>query len=132
MSKKSVILSVLASVVLVLFLASFGFMISKMLYQETPVSKETPKFEAPSCEDECDEDEDKIEFQTLDTCLSSEEMYPAVVVDIQIDEYYGKEKYYAVTTQNGILYYTKKKPKIGDTAMFVDDNHNIINCDMNK
>jgi hypothetical protein len=132
MSKKSVILSVLASVVLVLFLASFGFMISKMLYQETPVSKETPKFEAPSCEDECDEDEDKIEFQTLDTCLSSEEMYPAVVVDIQIDEYYGKGKYYAVTTQNGILYYTKKKPKIGDTAMFVDDNHNIINCDMNK
>jgi len=132
MSKKSVILSVLASVVLVLFLASFGFMISKMLYQETPVSKEKPKFEAPSCEDECDEDEDKIEFQTLDTCLSSEEMYPAVVVDIQIDEYYGKGKYYAVTTQNGILYYTKKKPKIGDTAMFVDDNHNIINCDMNK
>lgn len=132
MSKKSVILSVLASVVLVLFLASFGFMISKMLYQETPVSKETPKFEAPSCEDECDEDENKIEFQTLDTCLSSEEMYPAVVVDIQIDEYYGKGKYYAVTTQNGILYYTKKKPKIGDTAMFVDDNHNIINCDMNK
>ncbi len=132
MSKKSVILSVLASVVLVLFLASFGFMISRMLYQETPVSKETPKFEAPSCEDECDEDEDKIEFQTLDTCLSSEEMYPAVVVDIQIDEYYGEGKYYAVTTQNGILYYTKKKPKIGDTAMFVDDNHNIINCDMNK
>jgi len=132
MLKKSVILPVLASVVLVLFLASFGFMISKMLYQETPVSKETPKFEAPSCEDECDEDEDKIEFQTLDTCLSSEEMYPAVVVDIQIDEYYGKGKYYAVTTQNGILYYTKKKPKIGDTAMFVDDNHNIINCDMNK
>jgi hypothetical protein len=132
MSKKSVILSVLASVVLVLFLSSFGLMISKMLYQETPVSKETPKFEAPSCEDECDEDEDKIEFQTLDTCLSSEEMYPAVVVDIQIDEYYGKGKYYAVTTQNGILYYTKKKPKIGDTAMFVDDNHNIINCDMNK
>jgi hypothetical protein len=132
MSKKSVILSVLASVVLVLFLASFGFMISRMLYQETPVSKETPKFEAPSCEDECDEDEDKIEFQTLDTCLSSEDMYPAVVVDIQIDEYYGKGKYYAVTTQNGILYYTKKKPKIGDTAMFVDDNHNIINCDMNK
>ena len=132
MSKKSVILSVLASVVLVLFLASFGFMISRLLYQETPVSKETPKFEALSCEDECDEDEDKIEFQTLDTCLSSEEMYPAVVVDIQIDEYYGKGKYYAVTTQNGILYYTKKKPKIGDTAMFVDDNHNIINCDMNK
>jgi hypothetical protein len=132
MSKKSVILSVLASVVLVLFLASFGFMISRLLYQETPVSTETPKFEAPSCEDECDEDEDKIEFQTLDTCLSSEEMYPAVVVDIQIDEYYGKGKYYAVTTQNGILYYTKKKPKIGDTAMFVDDNHNIINCDMNK
>ena len=132
MSKKSVILSVLASVVLVLFLASFGFMISRLLYQETPVSKETPKFEAPSCEDECDEDEDKIEFQTLDTCLSSEEMYPAVVVDIQIDEYYGKGKYYAVTTQNGILYYTKKKPKIGDTAMYVDDNHNIINCDMNK
>jgi hypothetical protein len=30
------------------------------------------------------------------------------------------------------IYYTKKKPKIGDTAMFVDDNHNIINCDMNK
>jgi hypothetical protein len=132
MLKKSVILPVLASVVLVLFLSSFGLMISKMLYQETPVSKETPKFEAPSCEDECDEDEDKIEFQTLDTCLSSEEMYPAVVVDIQIDEYYGKGKYYAVTTQNGILYYTKKKPKIGDTAMFVDDNHNIINCDMNK
>jgi len=131
MSKKSVILSVLASVVLVLFLASFGFMISKMLYQDTP-TKETHQFEAPSCEDECDEDEDKIEFQTLDTCLSSEEMYPAVVVDIQIDEYYGEGKYYAVTTQNGILYYTKKKPKIGDTAMFVDDNHNIINCDMNK
>jgi hypothetical protein len=131
MSKKSVILSVLASVVLVLFLASFGFMISKMLYQETPVSKETPKFEAPSCEDECD-DYCGPEFQTLDTCLSGEEMYPAIVVDVTIDEYYGKGKYYAVTTQNGILYYTKKKPKIGDTAMFVDDNHNIINCDMNK
>ena len=131
MSKKSVILSVLASVVLVLFLSSFGFMISKMLYQDTP-TKETPQFEAPSCDDECDYDDDDNEFQTLDTCLSSEEMYPAVVVDIQIDEYYGKGKYYAVTTQNGILYYTKKKPKIGDTAMFVDDNHNIINCDMNK
>jgi len=131
MSKKSVILSVLASVVLVLFLSSFGFMISKMLYQDTP-TKETPQFEAPSCDDECDYDDDDNEFQTLDTCLSSEEMYPAIVVDIQIDEYYGKGKYYAVTTQNGILYYTKKKPKIGDTAMFVDDNHNIINCDMNK
>jgi len=131
MSKKSVILSVLASVVLVLFLSSFGFMISKMLYQDTP-TKETPQFEAPSCEDECDYDDDDNEFQTLDTCLSSEEMYPAIVVDVTIDEYYGEGKYYAVTTQNGILYYTKKKPKIGDTAMFVDDNHNIINCDMNK
>lgn len=131
MSKKSVILSVLASVVLVLFLSSFGFMISKMLYQDTP-TKETPQFEAPSCEDECDYDDDDNEFQTLDTCLSSEEMYPAIVVDVTIDEYYGKGKYYAVTTQNGILYYTKKKPKIGDTAMYVDDNHNIINCDMNK
>ena len=131
MSKKSVILSVLASVVLVLFLSSFGFMISKMLYQDTP-TKETPQFEAPSCEDECDYDDDDNEFQTLDTCLSSEEMYPAIVVDVTIDEYYGEGKYYAVTTQNGILYYTKKKPKIGDTAMFVDDNHNIINCNMNK
>jgi hypothetical protein len=131
MSKKSVILSVLASVVLVLFLSSFGFMISKMLYQDTP-TKETPQFEAPSCEDECDYDDDDDEFQTLDTCLSSEEMYPAIVVDVTIDEYYGEGKYYAVTTQNGILYYTKKKPKIGDTAMYVDDNHNIINCDMNK
>jgi hypothetical protein len=131
MSKKSVILSVLASVVLVLFLSSFGFMISKMLYQDTP-TKETPQFEAPSCDDECDYDDDDNEFQTLDTCLSSEEMYPAIVVDVTIDEYYGEGKYYAVTTQNGILYYTKKKPKIGDTAMFVDDNHNIINCDMNK
>ncbi len=131
MSKKSVILSVLASVVLVLFLSSFGFMISKILYQDTP-TKETPQFEVPSCEDECDYDDDDNEFQTLDTCLSSEEMYPAIVVDVTIDEYYGEGKYYAVTTQNGILYYTKKKPKIGDTAMFVDDNHNIINCDMNK
>lgn len=131
MSKKSVILSVLASVVLVLFLSSFGFMISKMLYQDTP-TKETPQFEAPSCEDECDYDDNDNEFQTLDTCLSSEEMYPAIVVDVTIDEYYGEGKYYAVTTQNGILYYTKKKPKIGDTAMFVDDNHNIINCNMNK
>ena len=131
MSKKSVILSVLASVVLVLFLSSFGFMISKMLYQDTP-TKETPQFEAPSCDDECDYDDDDNEFQTLDTCLSSEEMYPAIVVDVTIDEYYGEGKYYAVTTQNGILYYTKKKPKIGDTAMFVDDNHNIINCNMNK
>jgi hypothetical protein len=131
MSKKSVILSVLASVVLVLFLSSFGFMISKMLYQDRPV-KQTPQFEAPSCDDECDYDDDDNEFQTLDTCLSSEEMYPAIVVDVTIDEYYGEGKYYAVTTQNGILYYTKKKPKIGDTAMFVDDNHNIINCDMNK
>ena len=131
MSKKSVILSVLASVVLVLFLASFGFMISKMLYQDRPV-KETPQFEAPSCDDECDYDDDDNEFQTLDTCLSSEEMYPAIVVDVTIDEYYGEGKYYAVTTQNGILYYTQKKPKIGDTAMYVDDNHNIINCDMNK
>ena len=131
MSKKSVILSVLASVVLVLFLSSFGFMISKMLYQDTP-TKETPQFEVPSCEDECDYDDDDNEFQTLDTCLSSEEMYPAIVVDVTIDEYYGEGKYYAVTTQNGILYYTKKKPKIGDTTMFVDDNHNIINCDMNK
>jgi hypothetical protein len=131
MSKKSVILSVLASVVLVLFLSSFGFMISKMLYQDTP-TKETPQFEAPSCDDECDYDDDDNEFQTLDTCLSSEEMYPAIVVDVTIDEYYGEGKYYAVTTQNGILYYTKNKPKIGDTAMFVDDNHNIINCDMNK
>ncbi len=131
MSKKSVILSVLASVVLVLFLSSFGFMISKILYQDTP-TKETPQFEVPSCEDECDYDDDDNEFQTLDTCLSSEEMYPAIVVDVTIDEYYGEGKYYAVTTQNGILYYTKKKPKIGDTAMFVDDNHNIINCDINK
>lgn len=131
MSKKSVILSVLASVVLVLFLSSFGFMISKMLYQDTP-TKETPQFEAPSCEDECDYDDNDNEFQTLDTCLSSEEMYPAIVVDVTIDEYYGEGKYYAVTTQNGILYYTKKKPKIGDTAMYVDDNHNIINCNMNK
>ena len=131
MSKKSVILSVRASVVLVFFLASFGFMISKMLYQDRPV-KETPQFEAPSCDDECDYDDDDNEFQTLDTCLSSEEMYPAIVVDVTIDEYYGEGKYYAVTTQNGILYYTKKKPKIGDTAMYVDDNHNIINCDMNK
>ena len=131
MSKKSAILSVLASVVLVLFLSSFGFMISKMLYQDRPV-KQTPQFEAPSCDDECDYDDDDNEFQTLDTCLSSEEMYPAIVVDVTIDEYYGEGKYYAVTTQNGILYYTKKKPKIGDTAMFVDDNHNIINCNMNK
>lgn len=131
MSKKSAILSVLASVVLVLFLASFGFMISKMLYQDRPV-KQIPQFEAPSCDDECDYDDDDNEFQTLDTCLSSEEMYPAIVVDVTIDEYYGEGKYYAVTTQNGILYYTKKKPKIGDTAMYVDDNHNIINCDMNK
>lgn len=131
MSKKSAILSVLASVVLVLFLSSFGFMISKMIFQDTPTNKKS-QFETPSHKNDCDYDDDDNEFQILDTCLSSEEMYPAIVVDVTIDEYYGEGKYYAVTTQNGILYYTKKKPKIGDTAMFVDDNHNIINCDMNK
>lgn len=131
MSKKSAILSVLASVVLVLFLSSFGFMISKMIFQDTPTNKKS-QFETPSHKNDCVYDDDDNEFQILDTCLSSEEMYPAIVVDVTIDEYYGKGKYYAVTTQNGILYYTKKKPKIGDTAMFVDDNHNIINCNMNK
>ena len=131
MKKKTIILSVLAWLTLGLIALAGVLTITNIKFKFQEEKKyETPKFEVTPVIEEPEEPEE-LEFQTLDTCLSSEEVYAAYVVDIQRDVYCGK-KYYAVTTQNGMLYYSKSKPNIGDTVMWVDDNHNIINCDKLK
>ena len=35
---------------------------------------------------------------------------------------------WVVMTENGVMYYTNKKPKVGDIAFCIDDNDNIVKC----
>ena len=123
MKQKSIILSVLAWLVLIGLTLTTILIIKgiKLPKQET---KENPLKLKPF------EDEPKHpEFQVLDTCLSSEDTYALTVQSVEYDKYNSGGYYYAVTTQDGVLYYSKHKPQIGDTVMWVDDYHNIINCE---
>lgn len=123
MKQKSIILSVLAWLVLIGLTLTTILIIKgiKLPKQET---KENPLKLEPF------EDEPKHpEFQVLDTCLSAEDTYALTVQSVEYDKYNSGGYYYAVTTQDGMLYYSKHKPQIGDTVMWVDDYHNIINCE---
>ena len=42
-----------------------------------------------------------------------------------------KEKW-MITTENGVVYYTNHKPKIGDIAFCIDDYDNIVKCNNKK
>jgi hypothetical protein len=37
-----------------------------------------------------------------------------------------------VVTENGIMYYTNKRPQIGDVAFCLGMNEEIVKCDCNK
>jgi len=37
-----------------------------------------------------------------------------------------------VVTENGVMYYTNKKPQIGDVAFCLGMNEEIVNCECNK
>ncbi len=123
MKQKSIILSVLAWLVLI-SLTITGILIINSIELPKQETKENPLKLKPF------EDEPKHpEFQVLDTCLSAEDTYALTVQSVEYDKYNSGGYYYAVTTQDGMLYYSKHKPQIGDTVMWVDDYHNIINCE---
>jgi hypothetical protein len=123
MKQKSIILSVLAWLVLITITIS-GILIINSIKLPKQETKENPLKLKPI------EDEPKHpEFQVLDTCLSKEDVYALTVISVEYDKYNSDGYYYAVTTQDGMLYYSKHKPNIGDTVMWVDDYHNIINCE---
>ena len=123
MKKKTIILSVLSWLVLICITIT-GIILINSIHLPKDEPKENPLKLKPY------EDEPKHpEFQVLDTCLSKEDVYALTVESVEYDKYNSDGYYYAVTTQDGMLYYSKHKPQIGDTVMWVDDYHNIIQCD---
>ena len=48
-------------------------------------------------------------------------LWPIKVVSVEKN---GNPKW-MVTTENGVIYYTNKKPKVGDIAFYINDNDNI-------
>lgn len=48
-------------------------------------------------------------------------IWPIKVVSVEKN---GNPKW-MVTTENGVMYYTNKKPKVGDIAFYINDNDDI-------
>lgn len=48
-------------------------------------------------------------------------LWPIKVVSVEKN---GNPKW-VVTTENGVMYYTNEKPKVGDIAFYINDNDNI-------
>ena len=48
-------------------------------------------------------------------------IWPIKVVSVEKN---GNPKW-MVTTENGVIYYTNKKPKVGDIAFYINDNDDI-------
>ena len=65
--------------------------------------------------------QEKIEEDTIVVEQTGNNLWPIKVVSV---EKYGDPKW-VVTTENGVMYYTNKKPKVGDIAFYINDNDDI-------
>ena len=69
---------------------------------------------------------------SIDTSLNAtrKEWFPIPI--IQIEKNSTKEGKYAVTLENGLLFYTDKKYEMTDTICWINDAGNLKLCDENK
>ena len=78
--------------------------------------KEKPKIRPV---EEVEEPVDSLTAQT-------EESWPIRVVNVELHD--GKEGMWMVTTENGVLYYTNEKPRVGDVAFCLDNQDRVVDC----
>jgi hypothetical protein len=58
--------------------------------------------------------------------------WPIKVVSVERNVDKSIDMKWQVVTENGIMYYTNKKPQIGDVAFCLGMNEEIVDCDCEK
>ena len=66
----------------------------------------------------------KIDKVLPDTTFASDSLFPVKIKKIGFSDLDNDPKY-RVTAENGVVYYTDKKPKVGDIAFYLNDNDEI-------
>ena len=65
--------------------------------------------------------DDPVSNDTTIVEQKGDNLWPIKVVSVEKN---GNPKW-MVTTENGVMYYTNEKPKVGDIAFYINDNDNI-------
>ena len=73
----------------------------------------------------------KIDKVLPDTTFASDSLFPVKIKKIGFSDLDNDPKY-RVTAENGVVYYTDKKPKVGDIAFYLNDNDEITDKNGNK
>ena len=73
----------------------------------------------------------KIDKVLPDTTFASDSLFPVKIKKIGFSDLDNDPKY-RVTAENGAVYYTDKKPKVGDIAFYLNDNDEITDKNGNK
>jgi hypothetical protein len=73
----------------------------------------------------------KIDKVLPDTTFASDCLFPVKIKKIGFSDLDNDPKY-RVTAENGVVYYTDKKPKVGDIAFYLNDNDEITDKNGNK
>jgi hypothetical protein len=58
--------------------------------------------------------------------------WPIRVISVERNTDRDIDMAWQVTTENGIMYYTNKKPQIGDVAFCLSIDEEIVDCDCEK
>jgi hypothetical protein len=58
--------------------------------------------------------------------------WPIKVVSVERNVDKSIDMKWQVVTENGVMYYTNKKPQIGDVAFCLGMNEEIVDCDCEK
>ena len=73
----------------------------------------------------------KIDKVLPDTTMVYNNPFPVRVERIELCDLETKPKF-RVYTENGVIFYTTKKPKVGDIAFYLNDNDEITDKNGNK
>lgn len=72
--------------------------------------------------------DDTIKKDTIIVEQRSNNLWPIKVVSIE-KSYEKDTPKWQVVAENGVMFYTNKKPKIGDIAFYINDNDDITDKD---
>lgn len=70
----------------------------------------------------------KIVILLIIPLLAFTDPWPIKVTSVKPNTDKTIKQKWVVETENGVMYYTNKKPKVGDVAFCIDDNDNIVKC----
>ena len=73
----------------------------------------------------------KIDKVLPDTTMVDNNPFPVRVERIELCDLENNPKF-RVYTENGVIFYTTKKPKVGDIAFYLNDNDEITDKNGNK